>query len=240
MRIKFLGSGSAFVRETENYQSNILINDSLLYDCGTTINEALHTNNIKIENIKAIFISHLHADHIGGLEYIGFSSYFVLNKYRINLLIPRFLYKNVKEYLNITMSNTPDGIQAVEGYFNPILIEKKYNNLQIIETEHTKERSYGIIIDNIFISGDTIFNKGYLVNIYNSVEHIFHDCEFANYPNSVHTQFRELKTLSEDIKSKMYLYHYSLGDKTYLELEKEVLDAGFKGLVKRGEEFELG
>jgi len=68
---------------------------------------------------------------------------------------------------------------------------------------------------------------------------IFHDCEFAEYPNSVHAQFHQLKTLSEDTKKKMYLYHYSLNGKTYEELEQEVLKAGFAGLVKRGQKFKF-
>ena len=36
----------------------------------------------------------------------------------------------------------------------------------------------------------------------------------------------------------MWLYHYSLQDKTYLELETMVLEAGFAGLVKRSQEFD--
>jgi len=99
----------------------------------------------------------------------------------------------------------------------------------------------GIIIDDrIFISGDTKFNNNYLKGIYNKVEYIFQDCEFATYPNSVHAQFNELKYLDKNIKNKMYLYHYSLGNMTYYEANKIVEKAGFRGLVKpKGHKFIL-
>jgi ribonuclease BN (tRNA processing enzyme) len=78
-----------------------------------------------------------------------------------------------------------------------------------------------------------------VMEAFEQADMIFHDCEFAEYPNSVHAQFHQLCTLSNEIKSKMYLYHYSLNDKTFEELESEVLENGFAGLVKRRQEFIL-
>jgi len=242
MKIQFLGSGSAFVRASENYQSNMLINNEVLFDCGTTINESLNYNNIDVNDLKYIFTSHLHADHIGGLEYIGFSKYFSsfpLGQNKSKLLVPKALESDLKAYLDITMDNTPDtNIEALRGYFECLNIDEmaiEDTKYKIIETDHTNKKSYGLILNNsVLITGDT---RSLLNDYYDDMEVIFHDCEFANYKNGVHTQFHELNELDINIKSKMYLYHYQLGDYTYSELEYLVLSQGFKGLVKRGQEF---
>lgn len=87
MQITFLGSGSAFVNSNENYQSNILIaknGETLLFDAGTTINDALFDLNIPVEMIHNIYISHLHADHAGGIEYLAFKRYFSQMPFGIN------------------------------------------------------------------------------------------------------------------------------------------------------------
>ena len=80
MKITFLGSGSHFVLGKENYHSNILIEDdncTLLYDAGTTINDSLDNVNKSVGDLECIFLSHLHGDHSGGMEFIGFKSYFL-------------------------------------------------------------------------------------------------------------------------------------------------------------------
>lgn len=77
MKITFLGSGSAFTMS--NFQSNILIEndkEKLLFDCGGDIRWSLKENGLSAFDIDGIYLSHLHADHIGGLEYIAFLTYF--------------------------------------------------------------------------------------------------------------------------------------------------------------------
>jgi ribonuclease BN (tRNA processing enzyme) len=76
----FLGSGSAFTMK--NRQSNAILIDSenkksLLIDCGTDIRHSLAKINYSHRDISAVYISHAHADHAGGLEWLGFCSYFV-------------------------------------------------------------------------------------------------------------------------------------------------------------------
>ncbi len=83
MTIKFLGSGSAWVLAEENYQSNILITKNVdgedknfLYDAGSTISESLNAQDLKVQDIDSLYISHLHSDHSGGVEDIAFKTYF--------------------------------------------------------------------------------------------------------------------------------------------------------------------
>ena len=52
----------------------LLINEQgnkLLIDCGSDIRFSLYAAGFSHLDITDIYISHLHADHAGGLEYIG-------------------------------------------------------------------------------------------------------------------------------------------------------------------------
>jgi hypothetical protein len=84
MKITFAGVGSAFT-DQRYYQSNMVITSSssgkrLLIDCGGdarfSLGELGATNANIGEWADGVYISHLHADHIGGLEWLGFCTYF--------------------------------------------------------------------------------------------------------------------------------------------------------------------
>jgi ribonuclease BN (tRNA processing enzyme) len=90
-------------------------------------------------------------------------------------------------------------------------------HLEMFRTKHIPEKSgtwdasfvsFGLFIDNrVFISGDTRFDLE-LINLYaERSEVMFHDVQF--FPGAVHAPLTELKTLSDDIKRKMYLIHYA-------------------------------
>ena len=57
----------------------------LLLDCGSDIRFSLHDAGIVPCQISDIYISHLHSDHIGGLEFIGFNTLFNPNCIRPGL-----------------------------------------------------------------------------------------------------------------------------------------------------------
>jgi len=263
-KLKFLGSGSAFVTGKENYHSNILIESDngkkMLYDCGTTINDALDTAGVDVMDIDEVFISHLHGDHSAGLEFVGFKTYFSTFPFgdkKVKVISSENILTDLwKKQLSASMDSL-ETKSSLDTYFEVSPIKEKKNeygkykenfffeDMEIIpiETIHSKMESYGIFIKkfggmyDIFITGDTKFTPDNLLFNYSNANIIFQDCEFAEYPNGVHAQFHELKTLPSEIKEKMYLYHYMLNGKTFEELEKEVKDAGFVGLVRRG--FEL-
>ncbi|MDD5213826.1 MAG: MBL fold metallo-hydrolase [Candidatus Gracilibacteria bacterium] len=289
--ITFLGSGNAFCRAEENYQSNILITREVeelienssdtnivnrkkkkkhfLFDAGATIADALHAVRVHIDDIDTIFISHQHADHIGGLENIAFKRYF--GKLPFGQNKPHIVGN--ADVLNDTWHDSlKGGLQSIQGevnslesYFTCTYLDHNgyflfYGiEIEAVQTLHSIDNkrfvpSYGIIIngnERIFITGDTQFAPNQMFTFYEQVDWIFQDCEFANYPKSIHAQFHQLCKLPDEIRKKMYLYHYSLkiGEKEapdgYIEniyeafedREKMVLEAGFAGLVKKGQQF---
>lgn len=77
MIIQALGTGSAFT--LKNRQTNLLITHNgrrLLVDCGSDVRLSLDDMNLSCLDIDAVYISHLHADHVGGMEWLGFGAYF--------------------------------------------------------------------------------------------------------------------------------------------------------------------
>ena len=73
MKVTFLGAGSAFSKRNGN--SNILVesgNTRLLIDFSLLCSQSLVTYGFSLQDITHLFITHLHADHISGLEEMAF------------------------------------------------------------------------------------------------------------------------------------------------------------------------
>lgn len=69
MNIKFIGTGSGKT-SLDRYHSSFLITSSdhkLLVDCGDGTARALIAQNVHVNSINSIIISHLHPDHYSGL-----------------------------------------------------------------------------------------------------------------------------------------------------------------------------
>jgi len=83
MIIKIIGAGNAF--SYKNYNQSFLLEEGgkkMLIDIGARVPLALHDANIPLSDIDAVYISHAHADHIGGLEEMAFMRYDWMNKPR--------------------------------------------------------------------------------------------------------------------------------------------------------------
>lgn len=248
MKLVFIGSGSAFTVGEENFQSNVLLeNDEkelLLIDCGVDARNALYALGLTYQDIHDVYISHLHGDHVGGLEWLGFTRKFATNCVKPNLYIHQSM---VKDIWNNVLSG---GLRSIQGekvnlrtYFNLHPIKKdtfvwKGLKFTLVETIHffnntKKAPSFGLMFsaDNIKVlfTSDTQFCPDELMNYYKKADIIFQDCETAFTKSGVHAHYNELKTLDQNIKEKMWLYHYNPG------IRPEAVKDGFRGFVKRGQ-----
>jgi ribonuclease BN (tRNA processing enzyme) len=69
LALTFLGAGSAFSKK--HYQNNLIAvkgPSHLLVDCGSRATEALGLLGLSVGQIENYLVTHLHADHIDGLE----------------------------------------------------------------------------------------------------------------------------------------------------------------------------
>lgn len=253
MKITFLGSGSAFVFSEENFQSSVLIEKNgkkLLIDAGTMIPEMLKHYNIDPTEIDAIYLTHNHADHNGGLEYLAFKTFFStfpFGQKKIRLIgSPQVLLECWEHSLKAGLRLINGKEMTLADYFevdtNTIFCfeDTKFISVRTkhVLTDEDSMPSYGLFFteneQNIFFSGDMQFdNSETILEIMHNSDIIFHDCEIANYPGSVHAQLHQLQTLPAEIKSKKWLYHYTVPQSGLPDV------SDFKGFVTRGQSFEI-
>lgn len=255
MKLIFIGSGSAFTTHSGNYNSNMLLineknNEKLLIDCGSDARHALAELNYSYKDIHSVYISHLHADHAGGMEWFALTHKFDRNeKIKPNLYANKTILHNLWENTLKGGLSTIQGIKAsIDTFFVTHPVESDGTFIwedilfQTVQTVHVVTNfnfmpSYGLIftVNNIkiFITTDTQFAPNQLNDFYKSVDLIFQDCETIPNPSGVHANFKELIHLEPSIKEKMWLYHYNPGPLPNAEAE------GFKGFVKKGQVFEF-
>ncbi len=255
LSVFFLGTGSAFSKKY--FQTNLLIvkgKDHVLIDCGSLCPVSIEDFGLHITDIRNFYVTHSHADHIGGLEEVALKNYFISHK-RPSMII-------TDEYKKILWEQSLQGGCAYgetkdehsltfDDYFLQIKPKKiaggKFPlweanigsiNLKFFRTVHLAGKntrgkvfhSTGVVIDDkVLFSGDTKFNPeqlDFLCSKFN-FECIFHDCQIRK--GGVHASYDELKTLPADIKKKTYICHYD-----DLLAQEKPKSEGFAGFVKRG------
>lgn len=253
MQLLFLGSGSAFWLKPDNYQSNILLKSksgkNLLIDCGTDIRFSLETEGISYRNIDDIYVSHLHADHVGGLEFLGFSSRFDKGCEQPGLYISEIIEHDLWTHCLSGGMGIMDGkLCTLDDYFSvhPISETEKFVwegvEFNLVATDHVlgkkkSMRSYGLFFtigtQSVYLTTDTIFCPEELGKYMQNADLILHDCETSPGASGVHARFEDLLSLPAAIKSKMWLYHYDDGPLP------DAATGGFCGFIRRGQVFEL-
>lgn len=228
MKITFIGTGSAFTMR--NYQTNALIERNgkkLLIDAGGDLRFALEDVGLSYLDIDAVYITHLHGDHIGGVEYLAFCNFFdPTAKNKIKLFSN---YSLVQDMWNNTLRGGLASIQSkqmtLEDYFdvNPVFPNGSFEwegvKFEIVQSVHIMNKytivpTYGLMITDpdtnmkIYYTGDTQFNPNQIIDFYKQADFILQDCETYAFKSGVHANFLDLITLDEDIVKKMALMHY--------------------------------
>ena len=232
----FVGSGSAFTKKY--YQNNIIIikgNDHLLVDCGTLCSLSLSEIDFPVTALRNIYLTHIHADHTGGMEEIFLMNRFFA-KQKPNLILDKKLEKilwnetlkggsGYSECINGRWLKLPDFVNIIRPdkdktikFRETLKADIGSLHLQFPRTRHIPDSakswkdavvSYGVIIDKrIFFTSDTMFDRA-LVEEFDSLyhfEYIFHDCQL--FTGGVHASIEELKTLPQEIRKKIILMHY--------------------------------
>ena len=257
LSLLFLGTGNAF--QKSYYQTNLFVvkgDTHFLVDCGTLCPYILDKEyNTKLSSIRNLILTHPHADHIGGVEEIALSAYYI-SKQPVNIAIPEIFKKKLwNESLRGGIQFSENGKMKFEDYFSELpisRIQKKpfeiYEanigsiNVKLFRTRHVTTRpdsfknsqiSYGLILDDkVLFTADTQYNPSqlnFLLEKYKNIENIFHDCDLDGFSVGVHASYNQLKLIPEDIRKKMFLCHYNEKVK-----EVDAVEDGFAGFVQKG------
>jgi ribonuclease BN (tRNA processing enzyme) len=251
LTITVLGSGSAFT--LNNFQTSFLLTlpsgYNLLIDCGTDVRMALHELGKSHHDIDGIYISHLHADHVGGMEWAAFLTYFDPSYgKKADLFIHPELRQALWDTLRGGLKTIPKTPVILETFFNvhevmdnrsfSVTGKKRDPKFELIRTKHVFNNevripSFGIVCKdpNVLFTTDSQFDPDGLRGRFEEAELIFHDCETGPYESGVHAHFNELRRLPPHIKEKMHLVHFQdnvVGDlPTRSEMARTIKLAGY-------------
>ncbi|MEK3767496.1 MBL fold metallo-hydrolase [Paenibacillus sp. FSL R5-0887] len=219
LSLQMLGTGNAFAKKYFNNNGLLLDeNYTLLIDCGITAPLAMHRLEKSFSDVNATLITHIHADHVGGLEELALTLKHVHGK-KMTLLLPETL---IEPLWNNTLKGglyQEDAVSSLSDIFDvkPMQPENTYKlsptlSLEIIQTPHIPgKNSYSLLINNeIFYSADMTFQPGLLISLVRErgIRIILHDCQLGG-TGVVHTTLEELMSLPKDVRERIKLMHYS-------------------------------
>lgn len=251
MRLVCLGSGSAFTVGDGNWQSNFLLEaasgQKMLIDCGGDARHALHHHGLAAGDIDAVYISHLHNDHIGGLEWLAFATFYGDACPRPRLYACEDLLEALWSHaLMAGLGRTEDGPATLATYFDvaPIPAGKdflwqdcRFDTVPVLHTQDDFAAfpCYGLKIPlngkTVFLTTDARFMPDVLMESYVAADIILHDCETSLVQSGVHAHYTDLVGLPAEIRRKIWLYHYQPGPRP------DAVGDGFLGFVMPGQNF---
>jgi ribonuclease BN (tRNA processing enzyme) len=264
MKMQFIGCGSAF-NKVDGQNNVVVIAESgkrLLIDCGNYCWHYAAELGLKPTDFDAVYISHLHADHIGGMEEMAFCTYFSPGANRPKLFCnDNLMHEMWNQSLQGGLASIQGEVVSLTAYFecHPVLNSERFvwedilftpiQTMHIMAGFHIKY-SYGLLIrennrpcKTVFFTTDTQFCPKQIMDFYKQADIIFHDCETAPYMSGVHAHYDELVTLPSEIKAKIFPCHYQQNppqrddapDGSLARWKKD----GFGGWVSRGDTYTI-
>jgi ribonuclease BN (tRNA processing enzyme) len=204
MKITVIGCGNAF--SSDNFNQSFLVEEDgrkMLIDCGYQVPVALQVNRVDYREINDIYISHLHADHVGGLEYFAFQKYDWAKKPRMAPPSAPRIIGNEDLLHNLWEKSLRGGLESMEGFvstmdtfFHTLPIEPNQPfewqgwTVSLIQQIHIMSGSvimpsFGIIFERVghqtvyFVTDSQHCSPRQIEDFYNKSDIIFQDAEFV-------------------------------------------------------------
>lgn len=228
MKITCIGCGNAFSKLLFN-QSYLLEEDGrkLLFDCGSKIPMALHHHGIDVTEIDDIYVSHLHADHIGGLEETALGRFDwgmnpkpqkasdFENCSAPTLICEKGLMKDLwNKSLRGGLENMGGFIAEIDTFFltRPVSVDKPFEwmgwRCELVSQTHIVSDTgtmdtYGLFLSkkgrkSIYLTSDTQhFSSAKSLDYLEKADVIFHDCELTPFVTNVHANYIQLAGYKE-------------------------------------------
>ncbi|QIW88724.1 metal-dependent hydrolase [Bacillus phage P59] len=221
IKLKMIGTGSAFAKKFYNNSALITTEQGykLLIDCGHSVPKGLHEQGMSLEDVDGILVTHLHNDHIGGLEEAALYNMFNLGGRKMDLFVPVEILDDLWDK-SLSAGLEPGGF-LLDDYFNvrPLHLGHSFhlygNVMTLYPTKHVNGMfSVAVGFDRtLFYSSDSVFDAD-LIKIADKYSNIFHDCQLEGV-GAVHSTLEELLKLPTKVQMKTYLMHYGDNMATY-------------------------
>lgn len=217
MRCVPLGVGDAF---SERYYSTsfalLTPTLNLLIDCPHPTRRMLRAAGLQDQVFDGVILTHLHGDHVSGLESFAFFSYFALKRRLKLIACPAVLDVVWPEHLAVSMRQLRRGdgsftAMGFEDYFEPIPLRPGARltleglSLELRETIHHIPTTAVKVYEGERILGysaDTTFDPE-LIAWLSEADLIFHETNYGT-----HTDYKALRGLPAPLRAKTRLVHY--------------------------------
>jgi ribonuclease BN (tRNA processing enzyme) len=217
--VRVLGVGDAFTALYTN-ASLILEGDGtrLLVDAPPALNRALRSlpgEPLSLDEIDHVLITHLHGDHVGGLEQLLFWRRFVTGRLCTIHAIPEVLGELWETRLKGAMARLlePSGKLhelTLEDYAHLAPLVPGTNRIGSFDLEwrrtihHIPTSAIRVRsgTKTLGYSADTSFDRG-LIEWLSSSDIVFHETNYG-----IHTPLESLVALPDALRSRMRLIHY--------------------------------
>lgn len=242
MNIDIIGTGDVF---SERLSPCMVINKKIIFDMPNGSIKELHRQNISVEDINIVLISHFHADHCFDIPFLLLEKNINKNKnYRTVFIGPTGIGKHIDELLKIAYSTIDwDDIKRNINY-EVIEVEEEFKDIEIdnytikcIKMEHSPtEPCLGYIIKedkkSVGFTGDSKMcdNVQYLVE--NSLI-CFADMS-SEQSSKTHMGLSDIEYLNNLKNSKCIVYPVHTSNSVL----KLYCEKGYK-IVKQGDSIRL-
>ncbi|GAB1158211.1 MBL fold metallo-hydrolase [Paenibacillus illinoisensis] len=216
MKITFLGTGDMF--SVEQYHNSMLAEfggTHLIIDFPESNAKALKEVGFPMTDIHNVFITHLHEDHINGVQMLGYYSQIVGDR-KPRLFIHEQLVEPLWSILSPGMRYTTDGERTMSDYYDIVPLpdggtfELGGVTFETFRTQHVPGMvSNGIAAKPYFYySADSTLDQERVEQAAADVQLIFHECHMHDLVIKSHTSLKDLEQLPAEVRQKTVLMHY--------------------------------
>lgn len=206
--ITCLGHGGAFAAADVGHTAYLVEHGThrILVDCGSTVPDVLKEFGIDPGSLTAIVITHLHADHVGGLERVLYHRHYVSKAAPIPLIMGKDTAKAWQACLAATHSGLEHHVAPADQIEQPATNSWYLDDtveIDAIQTNHggdvTTMACYSFLLtvgsSAIFFSGDRTWRHENDRWVFKAMEHadiVFHELELHTPPSGAHTNLADM------------------------------------------------
>jgi ribonuclease BN (tRNA processing enzyme) len=214
MKVTFFGAGDMFsIGQGHNSVLLEFSSTNLAIDFPETNFRAIRELGKDLTDIQNLFITHLHEDHINGLQLLGHYNR-VFSKNKPNLYVHSTLLSQLWQTLQPGFEPSFFGPKTLDDFFNVFPVDDRFTiegtEFRTVKTNHLPGMiSHGLLCTpHFYYSSDCAIDPELLMKLSPNVKLIFHECHLQDAVLKSHTSLEEILGLPKEIRDKIVLMHY--------------------------------